>query len=86
MQSAFATGPGQPRDEVAVCMCPISKLIGNPMQIHPGSGMAWGTCPASQCDALTTVQSSARRAQLSRFGRMQSCQKGVAPVQSTSWF
>ena len=80
VQSAFATAPGQPRDEIAVCLCPLSKVIGNPLQIHQGSGMAWGTCPANQCNALS------QRSRLNRFDLASTCQKKVEPQQSTSWF
>lgn len=80
MQPAFFEQPsayvalgdtGKKQPTIAVCMCPLSKVLPGPRQIHPGSGMAWGTCPSDQCDVDPSVPQNV----LNRFGLMSSCSK-----------
>lgn len=69
---ALSQGSTATQPTVAMCLCPLDKVIGKPFKVHPGTGAAWGQCPSNECGNYMADPLKGRTA-LTRYQSLAAC-------------
>lgn len=69
MQPAFYEHPSQyvplagtnlKQPRIAVCLCPVSEIIGPVLSRHSTGNVGWGQCPSNMCDRSVDIKPNIR--------------------------